>query len=179
MPIHQARLGLDLGRCQTGQNGVLEATRHLAARREKGGKLRVRLIAPLEHVGHGVRDVVDHRATQPALAPHVGGFFELAAPVFEGGRGAAHHRDDTLEQVCQAFTAPGGRYGDRDTAHVVKARGTTGEWVVVGIEGQHTEQLARAECDAGINHPDQPIGKGDQVPGSALKPLDRLHAHHR
>jgi hypothetical protein len=49
----------------------------------------------------------------------------------------------------------------------------------VGIEHQHTAQLARAECDAGIKHPDQPVGAGEQVPGSALKQRDRLQAHHR
>ena len=63
--------------------------------------------------------------------------------------------------------------------HVLKARGDTGQRVVVGVNRQDTEQLARAECDAGVNHPDQAVGQGDQVLGSALKQLDRLHAHNR
>ena len=137
------------------------------------------LVAPLEHIGHGVRDVVDDWAAQPALAQHVGGFFELAAAVFEVGRGAARHRDDALKQVCQAVAGPGGRHRDGDTAYVLKTRGATGQLVVVGIKGQHTEQLARAECEAGVNHPDQAVGKGNQVPGSALKQPGRLHAHNR
>jgi hypothetical protein len=50
---------------------------------------------------------------------------------------------------------------------------------VVGIERQHTAQRARAEGHAGVQHPDHPVGPGDQGPGSALQPLDRLHAHDR
>ena len=104
---------------------------------------------------------------------------ELAAAVFEVGRGAARHRDDALKQVCQAVAGPGGRHRDGDTAYVFKTRGATGQLVVVGIKGQHTEQLARAECEAGVNHPDQAVGKGNQVPGSALKQPGRLPAHNR
>src|SRR2546421_9003274 len=114
--MHKARRGLNLGWGQAGQHRVLEATRYPAARREKGCKLRVRLIAPLEHVGHGVRDVVDHRAAQPTFAQHVGGFFEIAAAVFEVGSMAAYHRDDSLKELCLALACPGRRYCDRDTA---------------------------------------------------------------
>jgi hypothetical protein len=50
---------------------------------------------------------------------------------------------------------------------------------VVGIESQHAEQFACAERDAGVNQPDQAVGKGDKMPGSILKQLEPLHAHNR
>ncbi len=107
MHVHKARFGVDCGGSKARQKRVFELGRDAAARGYKGGEFGVSLIASLEHIGHGMGDIINAGACQSLLLQQADGFVQLAARVFEVRGWAAHGGDEALEQVRDAFPRPG------------------------------------------------------------------------
>ncbi len=59
MHVHKARFGVHAGGSEACQQRVFELARDAAARGHKGGECGVIMIAALEHIGHGVGDIVN------------------------------------------------------------------------------------------------------------------------
>ena len=85
---------------------------------------------------------------------------QFAASVFEIGGWAAHPGDQAPEQLGNRVARPGIGHRYPDAAGVLQRRGPWREVMVMGIDGQHGENLARAQANADIDHPDQTVGKG-------------------
>jgi len=49
--------------------------------------------------------------------------------------------------------------------------------MMMGIQGQHSDNLARTQPDADINHPDEAVGKGGLIQGQAPQSAGRVDAH--
>ena len=60
------------------------------------------VIASLEHIGHGVGDIVNGGTRQSLRLQHVDRFVQLAARIFEVRCWTAHHGNEALEQVREA-----------------------------------------------------------------------------
>src|SRR2546428_3491227 len=134
------------------------------------------LIDALEHAGHGVRDIVKARAAQSLLPQYGHGLLEFAAPVFEVGRWAAYLGDEALEQLGNGFAGPGGGHADPNTVDTVEREGTWSALVVMGITGQDGQNLACAQANTDVDHPDKAVGKGRRAQGQPLKRTDRFDA---
>jgi hypothetical protein len=92
---------------------------------------------------------------------------QLTATVFEVGGRAAHHRDEAPEQVGNRVARPGGGYRYPDTADTVYREGTGSELMVMGVTGQHGDNLAGAQANAAIDHPHEAVTKGGVAQGHA------------
>ena len=51
--------------------------------------------------------------------------------------------------------------------------------MVMGIKGQDGQDLARAQANADVDHPDQAVGKGRLAQGQALEAAGRFNADDR
>jgi len=106
---------------------------------------------------HG--DSVEARTAQPVVLKQGGRFMEIAAAVFEGGSRATHLGDESFEQL-------GNRVPVQESPTATPTRGhgperePPNELMMMGIQGQHRDHLARTQPDAAINHPDEAVGKG-------------------
>ena len=74
------------------------------------------LIAPFEHGGDGVGEVVETRTVETVLVEFSDGFSPLSPAIFEIGRGSAHHRDEALEHLGNRLAGPTRGHRDADTA---------------------------------------------------------------
>ena len=88
---------------------------------------------------------------------------QIAAVVFEIGGGATHGGDESLEEVGNGITVPGGGHGNPDTVDLAQSGRLGLTLMVMGIEGQHGKNLARSQANADIDHPNEPIAKGGTV----------------
>src|SRR6266849_573165 len=153
--MQKPRLGPDFGRRQTRENRVREFVRDLTTGRQKSGQCGMRLVGALEHSRYGVRDIVDAWAAQSLLIEGGHGFVEIAASVFEVGGRATHLGDEAVEQVGNRVARPGLRYRDAETVEPVQSEGARYELLLLGVYGQHRQNLARAPAKTAIDHPDQ------------------------
>src|SRR5713101_3453435 len=136
MPMHTSGLGLDVGRRQTRQQGVLACARDTTTGRQKSRKARMLLVDALEHARHGVREIVDTRAGQPMLTQYGHSLVEIAAPVFAVGGRAAHLGDETTEQLGNRVACPGIRHRAPNTVDTVQREGPWREVMGMGLTGQ-------------------------------------------
>ncbi len=137
------------------------------------------LVIVLEHARGSVGDIVDAGAAQPSCLQHVGGFVQLTATVFEIGRRSAHLRDETIEHVGNRFARPGLTHGDPDTVDVFQSGRSPQELMVMGVDGQNGSNLARAQANADIDHPDQAVAEGGVGKRQAPQPTSGLNADDR
>src|SRR5712692_7600962 len=63
--------------------------------------------------------------------------------------------------------------------HLLKAWRSRYELVVAGVKRQDAENLACAQTDTDVDHPDEPIGEWREAQGDTLQPPGRLDAHNR
>ena len=173
----KARLGPPLGRRQTGQYRLLEGARDPPTGRQKRLKARMILIDALAQAGDGVRAIVATRAAQSLLPQEVNGLVERAAPVFEGGRWAAHLGDEALEQRGNRVAGPGGGHAAPTPVDTLQREGTRRALVVMGLTGQDGPHLACAQAKTEGKHPDQAVGTGRLAQGHALERTGRFDAH--
>src|SRR5712691_4032310 len=80
---------------------------------------------------------------------------QLAAAVFEVGGRAAHHRYEAPEQLSNRVARPGGGYRYPYTADTVDRESTGSALMVMGVKGQHGQNLAGTQANADIDHPDE------------------------
>src|SRR5712691_1198146 len=177
--MHTPRLGPDFGRRQTCANRVREWARDLTPGRQKSGQGGMRLVGALAQARYGVRELVDAWAAQSWLIEGGHGFVESAASVFEVGGRATHLGDEAVEQGGNRVARPGLRYRDADTVDPVQSEGARYELMVMGVSGQHSQNLARAQANTDIDQPDQAVAKGGLAQRQALKQAGRLGADHR
>ena len=127
-------------------------------------------------------DIVQARAVQSVVREQGDGFMQLTAIVFEIGGGTPHLGDQPLEQLGNRFPCP--RIGHRhpDTVDVAQS-GAPDSPMMMGIQGQHGHDLARAQANTDIDHPDQPLvkagtrcprwsGRVDAHDGESEHPID-------
>ncbi len=176
--MHKARLGAHGGRRQTRQEGVLELARDATTGRQTTLEGRVVLVRALEQAGGGMRDIVDARAAQALCGQQVDGFVPVAATVFEGGRGAAHLRDEPLEECGNRLAGPGIAHRDPKAVHARHRGGSVAEMMVMGIDGHDDSYLARAQANTEIDHPDQAVAEGRLVQGHTPQETSGLQADH-
>ena len=102
---------------------------------------------------------------------------QIAAVVFEIGGGAAHGAMSRLSN--SAMVSPVQEVGHRhaDTVDMAQSGGPGLKLMMMGIQGQHGENLARAQANTDIDHPDEAIGKGGLVQGQAPQGTGRVDAH--
>src|SRR5262249_20319861 len=112
--------------------------------RQKRLKARMRLVGALEHPRHGVRDIVDARASQPVLIQYGDGFVQIASTVFEVGGRAAHLGDETVEPLGNRVARPGIRHADPKAVDMLQREGPWSELMMTGLKGQDRQHLARA-----------------------------------
>ena len=117
------------------------------------------VIASLEHIGHGVGDIVNGGTRQSLRIQHVDGFVQLAARIFEVRCWTAHNGNEALEQVREGVARPGHGHRHRETPHLPQAGGSLGEAMVLGVERQDGHDLPATQGDAEIDQPDEAIGK--------------------
>src|SRR5712691_4952577 len=91
---------------------------------------------------------------------------QITAAVFEVGGRAAHHRDEAPEQIGNRVARPGGGHRYPDTADTVYREGTGSEVMVMGVKGQHGQNLAGAQANADIDHPNEAVTKGAWLRGT-------------
>src|SRR5713101_8244737 len=92
---------------------------------------------------------------------------QITAAVFEGGGRAAHHRDEAPEQVGNRVARPGGGHRYPDTADTVYRESTGSELMVMGVTGQHGQNLAGAHANAEIDHPHEAVTQEGLAQGHA------------
>ncbi len=176
VPMHKARLGAHGGRRQTRQEGVLALARDATTGRQKTLEGRVVLVRALEQAGGGMRDIVEARAAQALFGQQVDGFVQVAATVFEVGRGAAHLRDAPLEECGNRLAGPGIAPRDPNAVHARHRGGSVAERMGMGIEGHDDSYLARAQANTEIDHPDQAVAEGRLVQGHTPQETSGLQA---
>ncbi len=104
---------------------------------------------------------------------------EIAAPVFEVGGRATHLGDEALEQLGNRFARPGIRHRDAETVDPVQREGARHQLMVMGVYGQHGQNLARAQAYTAIDQPDQAVAQGGLAQRQTLKQAGRLAADDR
>jgi len=125
--------------------------------------------------GDHMRDVLNRWACESLFAKQANGFVQIGATVLEVGCRATGCGNDALEEGCNGVSSPGIGHRHRHTAHVLKAGSGGSELVVLGSERQDSEDLARTECNAQVDHPDPAVGElGSQ---SSFESASRLCAH--
>src|SRR5713101_4676130 len=177
--MHKASLGAHVGRRQTRQNRVLQLARDTTTGRHKGRKGRVIVVGALEHPGHGVRDIVDTRAGEALLPQYGDRFVQIAATVFEVGSWSAHLGDKAAEPLGNRVARPGVGHGDPNTVDAVEREGLWSELMVMGITGQDGHNLARAQANTDVDHPDEAVTKGSLAQGRAPEHTDRFDTDDR
>ncbi len=155
---------------------MLELARDPPTGRHKALEGWMVLVGALEHAGGGMGDIVKTRTAQAVVLQQGGRFMQIATPVFEIGSGATHLGDEPFEQLGNRFPRPGIGHSHAKTVDMAQSRGTRHQLVMMGIQGQHGEHLARAQADADIDHPDQAIGKGGLLQGQAPHGPGRVDA---
>ena len=118
------------------------------------------------------------RAAQPAFREQVDGFVPLATTVFAVGRRSAHVSDKTIEQVGNCFACPRISHRDPNAVDVLQSGSYAHELIVMGVEGQNGDNLARTQANAAINHPEQTVTEGGGQ-GHAPQLTSCLDAHNR
>jgi len=154
MDMHQSGFTREPRRNQASQNRVLELARDPTTNRQKGRKLGVMLIAPLEDVGHHMRDIIDRCTSESALSYALDGISELAPSVFQGGGGATHHGDDALEKRRDAGAIPGLGHRHRDAMNLPQGGGSRVQVVVTGIERSKGQDFAGSQSATDIDEPE-------------------------
>jgi len=124
-------------------------------------------VEALEHPGHGVRAIVEARACSAWRLQQGDGSLQLTATVFEGGGWATHHRDEAPAQVGHRVARPGGGSRYPETADTVYREGTGSELMVMGVTGQHGQNLAGPHAHAEIDHPHEAMTKEGLAQGHA------------
>src|SRR5712691_6450215 len=94
---------------------------------------------------------------------------QLAAAVFEVGGRAAHHRYEAPEQLSNRVARPGGGYRYPYTADTVDRESTGSALMVMGVTGQHGQNLSGTQANADIDHPDEAVTKGGLAQRRASK----------
>ena len=102
---------------------------------------------------------------------------EITAPVFEVGGGAAHLRDEALEDLSNRFARPGVCHTDPNTVGPQQREGAGSEVMVMGINSQDGQDFTRAQANTAIDHPDEAVGKGGLAQREAPKGAGRVEAH--
>ena len=177
--MHQARLGAHVGRRHTGQHRGLQLARETTTGRPKGRKGQGIVGGALAHPGHGVREIVETRAGEPVLPQSGDRFVHIAATVFAGGGGSTHLGDEAAEPCGNRVARPGVGHSDPKTVDAVESEGIGRELMVMGITGQDSQHLARAEANAASNHPDETVTAGGSAQGQAPKQASGIAADHR
>src|SRR5712691_2737681 len=179
VPRHTPRRGPDFGRRQTCANRVREWARDLPPGRQKSGQGGMRLVGALAQARYGVRELVDAWAAQSWLIQGGHGFVESAAAVFAVGGRATHLGDEAVEQGGNRVARPGLRYRDAETVDPVQREGARYALMVLGVDGQHSQNRARAQAKTAIDHPEQAVAQGGRAQRQALKQAGRWGADHR
>src|SRR5260370_417379 len=102
---------------------------------------------------------------------------QITAAIFERGGGAAHHGDESLEEVGDGVTVPGGGHDHPNTANMMQSGCPRRQLMMMSIHGQHGENLAATEANTAIDDPDAAIGKGGRLQRQAPTGAGRVHAH--
>ncbi len=102
---------------------------------------------------------------------------QITAAIFEIGGGAAHHGDESLEEVGDGVTVPGGGHDHPNTANMMQSGCPRRQLMMMSIHGQHGENLAATEANTAIDDPDAAIGKGGRLQRQAPTGAGRVHAH--
>jgi len=165
MYIHEAGFCLHFRGSQTGQNGLLEFACNAAASRNKGLEHRMVAVPGFEKVCDNMRDVVDAGAAQCTLIQQADGLLQVAAAVFEVSGWASHDGDEALKEGGDELAGPRVGHADRDAVHILKTGSIGHEPMVMSVERQHGQDLAGAQSNAHIDHPDETIGGPLRVHG--------------
>ncbi len=139
----------------------------------------MRLGGALAQARDGVRAIVDAWAAQSWLRKGGHGCVESAAAVFAGGGRATHLGDEAVEPVGHRVARPGLRSRDAETVDPVQREGARYALMVLGVDGQHSQNRARAQAKTAIDHPEQAVAQGGRAQRQALKQAGRLGADHR
>jgi len=102
---------------------------------------------------------------------------ERTAPVFEGGSGAAHLRDEALEDLSNRFARPGVCHTDPNTVGSQQRGGAGSVLMVMGIKSQDRQDFPRAQANTAIEHPEEAVGKGGLPQRDAPQGAGRVEAH--
>lgn len=178
MHIHEPRFRLSLGRSQAGQNRLFELRGNTAACRQKGLQRGMVAIPVPEQIGNDVRNIVDRWASNPLFIQQTDSFAQIGAAIFQVSRWLAHGANEALEQGRDGLTRPGIGHRHSDTMHVLKTRSLGDELMVVSVHSQNRQDLARAQGNAHIDHPDETIAGRRPLQRQALQRGGRLDAHH-
>jgi len=90
---------------------------------------------------------------------------QIAAAVFEVGGRAAQHGNEAAQQVGNRFRPS--RHAPpipQDSGHVPE-RGPRSELMGMGVKGQDGQQLAGAQTNTAINHPNEAVTQGSLAQG--------------
>ena len=68
--------------------------------------------------------------------------------------------DKTIEQVGNCFACPRISHRDPNAVDVLQSGSYAHELIVMGVEGQNGDNLARTQANAAINHPEQTVTEG-------------------
>src|SRR5712671_3248924 len=101
---------------------------------------------------------------------------EIAPAVFEGGSRATHLGDESFEQLGNRVPRPGIAHRYAHTVDMAQSGSPLNELMMMGIQGQHSANLARAQADAASDHPEQALGKGGRLQGQAPHGPGRVDA---
>src|SRR5712691_5087240 len=115
-----------------------------------------------------------HHSSSPSKTKNVSNW-----QVFEVGGRATHLGDEAVEQGGNRVARPGLRYRDADTVDPVQREGARYELMVMGVSGQHSQNLACAQANTDIDQPDQAVAQGGLAQRQALQQAGRLGADHR
>src|SRR5712691_13035680 len=134
------------------------------------------LIGALEHASGGMGDIVEARTAQPVVLKQGGRFMEIATAVFEVGSRATHLGDESFEHLGNRFPRPGIAHRYAHTVDMAQSGSPLNELMMMGIQGQHSANLARAQADADSDHPEQALGQGGRLQGQAPHGPGRVDA---
>jgi len=178
VPMHTSGFGAPRGGSEAREPRVGELARDAATRRHQGRALGVIVIAPLEHSGDGMGEIVNRGACQPLLLQEVDGCVQIACAVLEGRGGAAHDSDEAPEPLGEACTRPGRGHRHCETPPLLQARGRRREVRVRGVKRHDRHDLPGPQGEAAIDHPDQPRGKRRSAHRDPLEHPGCLEADH-
>ena len=104
---------------------------------------------------------------------------QVAATVFEVGGRAAHHGDEAAEQLGNRVARPGISHGDPNTVDTVQRESTGSAVMVMGVNSQDGQNLARAQANTEIDQPDEAVTKGCLRQGQAPQHTGGIDADDR
>jgi hypothetical protein len=177
--MHKAGCGAHVWRRHTRQKRVCACARDTTTGRQKGLEGRVSVGGALAHPGYGMRDIVDARAGQCSFTQQGDVVVPVAATVFAGGGRRAHHGEEAAEQCGNRVARPGIRHAAPTTVDTLQTQRPWSELMVMGLNGQDGHNLARAQANAALDHPEEAVAQGGLEQGHAPQHASGVDADDR